>query len=160
MPALNGYPTLSYCWKSACRSEPMCSFLSAPVTVLHADVLVSAGSIEKFLWTKGTWCLFMSSKMNPKCSHCTTVHATFTAYKTFACTFRTCLCWLLWVSGDHVLFQWVLVLVCTVALVAYKVVFLTMREQIPDCVEHSTGAKYTIIKISWMEGLNMLPPVK
>ena len=41
----------------------------------------------------------------------------------------------------------------------YKVVFLTMRKQILDCVEHSTGAKHTIIKYSWMEGLNMVPPI-
>ena len=36
--------------------------------------------------------------------------------------------------------------------------FFLQWEQIPDCVEHSTGTKYTIIKYSWMEGLNMLHP--
>ena len=137
------------------QSQSAVEFPVTPVAVLHTDVLVSAGHIEKFLWTERTWCLFMSSKMNSECSRCTTIHAAFTTYKTLACTFRTCLCWLLWVSGDHVLFQYVLVLVYTVALVAHTVVFLTMREQIPDCVEQSTGAKYTLVQYSWVECLNM-----
>ena len=123
------------------RSQSAVQFPVTPVTVLHTDVLVSAGNIEKFLWTERTWCLFMSSKMNSVRSHCVTIHVTFTTYKTLACTFRTCLCWLLWMPGGHVLFQCVPVLVCTVALVAHKVVFLTMREQFPDCVEQNIRAK-------------------
>ena len=138
------------------RSQSAVQFPVAPVTVLHADVLVSAGNIEKFLWTERTWCLFMSSKMNSVCSRCVTIHVTFTTYKTSACTFRTCLCQLLWMFGGHVLFQCVPVLVCTVALVAHKVVFLTMREQLLDCVEQNIRAKYTIIKYNWVENLNML----
>ena len=138
------------------RSQSAVQFPVAPVTVPHADVLVSAGNVEEFLWTERTWCLFMSSEMNSECSRCTTIHVTFTTYKTLACTFWTCLCWLLWMSGGHVLFQCVLVLVCTVALVAHKVVFLTMRKQFPDCIEQNIGAKYTIIKYSWVESLNML----
>ena len=138
------------------RSQSAVQFPVTPVAVLHTDVLVSAGNIEKFLWTERTWCLFMSSKMNSVCSRCATIHVTFTTYKTLAYTFRTCLCWLLWVSGGHVLFQCIPVLVCTVALVAHKVLFLTMREQFPDCVEQNIRAKYTIIKYSWVENLNML----
>ena len=138
------------------RSQSAVQFPVAPVTVPHADVLASAGNFEEFLWTKRTWCLFMSSKMNSECSRCTTIHVTLTTYKTLACTFRTHLCWLLWMSGGHVLLQRVLVLVCTVALVAHKVVFLTMREQILECIKQNIRAKYTIIKYSWVESLNML----
>ena len=140
----------------AVRSQSAVQLSVTPVAVPHADVLVSAGNVKEFLWTKRTWCLFMSSKMNSECSCYATIHVTFTTYKTLVCTFRTRLCWLLWVSGGHVLFQCVLVLVSTVALVAHKVVFLTMREQFPDCVEQNIWAKYTIIKYSWVESLNML----
>ena len=71
------------------QSQSAVQFPVAPVTVLHTDVLVSAGNIEKFLWTERTWCLFMSSKMHSVCSRCATIHVTFTTYKTLACTFRT-----------------------------------------------------------------------
>ena len=138
------------------RSQSAVQLSVAPVAVLHTDVLVLAGNIENFLWVERTWCLFMSSKMNSVRSRCVTIHVTFTTYKTFACTFRTCLCWLLWMPDGHVLFQCIPVLVCTVALVAHKVVFLTMREQFPDCLEQNIRAKYTIIRYSWVENLNML----
>ena len=69
------------------RGQSAVEFPVTPVAVLHTDVLVSAGNIEKCLWTERTWCLFMSSKVNPECSHCTTVHTAFTTYKTLACAF-------------------------------------------------------------------------
>ena len=36
----------------AVRSQSTVEFPVAPVTVLHADMLVSAGSIKKFLWDR------------------------------------------------------------------------------------------------------------
>ena len=139
--------------------QPAIELPVTPVAVLYADMLVPTGSIVEFLWTEWTWCLFMSSNVNLKGSCCTTVHATFTTYETFMCTsFRTCLCWLFWMFGDHVLLEWLLFVVRTVTLMTYKVVFLAMWKQIPECVKYSTGAKYTIIKYSWMEGFNMFHP--
>ena len=76
------------------------SFLSLLSLCFMLICLFRLAPFEKFLWTERTWCLFMSSKMNSECSCCTTVHATFTTYKTFTCTFRPCLSWLLWVCGE------------------------------------------------------------
>ena len=64
--------------------QPALELPVTPVTVLYVDMLVPTGSIVEFLWTEWTWCLFMSSIVNLKGSHCTTVHATFTTYETWS----------------------------------------------------------------------------
>ena len=129
-----------------------------PVTVLDVNVLVPAGSIEEFLRTVQTWCLFMSSKVNLKTSRCLRVHVTFVTYKTWSPTCFCGLCWSWWMLDDHVLLECVPVLVGTVTLLTYKMQFMAMVKQIPEGIEYHTRAKYTIIRYSRMEGLNMFHP--
>ena len=111
---------------SAGWSQPAIKFPIMPITVLQVDVLVPAGSIEEFLWTVRTWCLFMSSKVNLKTSHCLTVHVTFATYETWSCTCFCGLCWSWWMFDGHVLLECVPVLVGTVTLLTYKMQFTAM----------------------------------